>query len=68
MGDALLEHGAGGELGVQVHRVAVAGDFGEQLDVALGDIALEGGLLADFEFFVSDVLNLGHGVSSFVCR
>jgi hypothetical protein len=51
---------AGGVLGVQVHRVVVAGHRGEQLDVALFDgLAVAGGL-ADFEGFVRGVGNLGH--------
>jgi hypothetical protein len=59
VGDTLLEHGRG-VLGIQVHRVVVAGHRGEQLDVALFDgLAVAGGL-ADFKGFVRGVGNLGH--------
>ncbi|MCY1250419.1 hypothetical protein D9M72_640600 [compost metagenome] len=60
MGDALLEHGAGGVFGIQVHRVVIAGHRGEQLDVTLFDRLAEAGGLAHFEGFVRGVGNLGH--------
>jgi hypothetical protein len=37
VGDALAEDVSFGVLGVEVHRVGVAGDGGEQHDVGLGD-------------------------------
>ncbi len=58
--DALLEHGAGGEFRVQVHRVVITRHRGEQLNVALFDRLAVAGGLADFEGFVWGVGNLGH--------
>ena len=36
MGDAAAEHGLARKVLVEMHRIHVAGDFAEQLDVALG--------------------------------
>ncbi|MNN23607.1 hypothetical protein D3C81_1370120 [compost metagenome] len=63
MGDALLELGGGGVLGIQVHRVAVAGNLGEQLDVAFRHSALVGGFLTDLQFIVGGVFYQTHALS-----
>lgn len=65
VGDALLEHALGGELGIQVHRVVVTGHRREQLDVTFFDGFAEAGGLADFKGFVRGVGDLGHAWLSF---
>ncbi|MOA57922.1 hypothetical protein D3C78_1822020 [compost metagenome] len=56
-----------------MHRVAVAGNLREQLDVAFLHGALVGGLLADLQFIVGGVFYQTHGFSwlikwlSFAC-
>src|SRR5690606_13088612 len=63
VGDTLLEGRGGGKIGVQVHRVAVAGEGGKQLDVSLLDGFFKACLLADFKAFVRVIAELGHSAS-----
>src|SRR5690606_34765943 len=62
--NALLEPRGAGELGVQVHRVAVTCHGGEPLTVALAEGVLAARLPADFQGGVGRIGECGHHVPS----
>src|SRR5690606_41498057 len=64
VGDALLEHAVGGVLGVDVHRVEITGDTGEQDQVGVGDGLGKARLPAFLDVFEVILLLAAHGRSS----